>query len=200
MVVDWQVVTGVTRGATLVAHTEEDDGRAELAVERGEPDSSEQRPAERSLGATEPLRPGPVSSRLTMASLEQATGLSARTIRFYITQGLLPPAHGRGPSATYDRGHLLRLLAIKDLKDRFLPLAEIKSRLAEKTDDDLAADLASRQTPVEDRWRRVNLHPDIELHVRERGGGSPGAGLAKAVEEIIQHARVVVAANLGDSS
>ena len=55
-------------------------------------------------------------ARYTMADLEQLTGFSARTIRFYIQEGLVSAAHGRGPSATYERDHLLRLLRIAELQ------------------------------------------------------------------------------------
>ena len=50
--------------------------------------------------------------RYTMADLEAQTGLPGRTIRYYITQGLLPAARGRGVGATYGPTHLLRLKAI----------------------------------------------------------------------------------------
>src|SRR5262249_28126708 len=76
----------------------------------------------------------PEPHRYAMADLERETGLDARTIRYYITRGLLQPAHGRGPSATYDLGHLLRLRMIQLLKNDRLPLDDIKTRLAELTD------------------------------------------------------------------
>ena len=56
-------------------------------------------------------RPRP--ARYTIADLERETGVSARTIRYYISEGLLQPAYGRGPSATYDADHLLRLRMIQ---------------------------------------------------------------------------------------
>ena len=95
--------------------------------------------------------------------------------RFAITSPrvLLPPAHGRGPSATYDLGHLLRLRMIQLLKDaERLPLEDIKTRLADLTDRDIAAMLEVQTRPVEDRWRRLQLHPDVELHIRDAPANS----------------------------
>lgn len=127
-----------------------------------------------------------------MADLERETGFSARTIRFYITQGLLPPAHGRGPSATYDRTHLLRLQAIRLLKDRRLPLEEIKVELGDLADGDIAAQLEIESAPAEDRWRRLQIHRDLELHVREPAGERRDPRFDQAVEMIVKQAKLVV--------
>lgn len=127
-----------------------------------------------------------------MADLEEQTGFSARTVRYYIAQGLLPPAHGRGPSATYDRTHLLRLQAIRLLKDRHLPLEEIKVELGDLRDDDIAAQLDVESAPPEDRWRRIQIHPDVELHVRERAGRGRDPDLDRAVETIAKQARIAL--------
>jgi DNA-binding transcriptional MerR regulator len=143
-------------------------------------------------GRPAPLPVAPDPYRYGMSDLEEQTGLNARTIRYYISQGLLPPAHGRGPGATYDLGHLLRLRAILLLKANYLPLEEIKSRLNSLTDDDIAAMLEIETAPPEDRWRRVQLHPDVELHVRERGGKGRDRALDEAVDLIIGLARPVI--------
>ena len=127
-----------------------------------------------------------------MAELEELTGLPARTIRYYISQGLLAPAHGRGPTATYDLGHLLRLRMILLLKERYLPLEEIKEHLQRLSDAEIEAMLGVETRPPEDRWRRIQLHPDIELHVRERGGQGHDPVLTKVVDTIVRHAQVAI--------
>ncbi len=38
-------------------------------------------------------------------TLSRETGISVRTIRYYLAQDLLPPPAGRGPAATYGSGH-----------------------------------------------------------------------------------------------
>lgn len=133
----------------------------------------------------------PDAHRYTIGDLEAETGFNQRTIRYYITQGLLAPAHGRGPSATYDLGHLLRLRMIALLKAAYRPLDEIRARLAELSDREIAALLEVETAPPEDRWRRVQLHPDIELHVRERATGRDGA-LEEAVDLIVGLTRPVI--------
>jgi len=128
----------------------------------------------------------PDRHRYTIAELEQHTAVPARTIRYYISQGLIAPAHGRGPSATYDRDHLLRLQAIVRLKETNAPLDDIKATLAELSDADIAAMLEIETAPPEDRWRRIELHPDIELHVRERAGKRRDYDFERLIDKLVR--------------
>lgn len=142
-----------------------------------------------------PGRPTPLpttapSPRYSLPDLERETRTSGRTIRYYISQGLLPPAYGRGPTATYDLGHLLRLRLIASLKEQRLGLQEIRGRLNGLTDEDIAALLNVQTEPTQEFWRRIELHPDIELHVRQRGGGDPA--MDDAVDLIVGLSRPVI--------
>ena len=137
--------------------------------------------------------------RYTMADLEKETGLSARTIRFYITQKLLPSASGRGVGATYGPSHLLRLKAIELLKHDNTPLEQIRQRLEGMRDSDLAAMLEVETAPPEDRWRRVMLHPDLELHVRERGGRTRDYTFEKVVDMMVKQSKILIDQQLGDT-
>ncbi len=137
--------------------------------------------------------------RYTMADLEAETGLPSRTIRFYITQGLLPPARGRGVGATYGPTHMLRLKAIGLLKKDNTPLEQIKQRLTDMRDAELAAMLEVETAPPEDRWRRVMLHPDLELHIREQGGRNRDYTFEKVVELIVKQSEVLIKQQLGDA-
>lgn len=130
--------------------------------------------------------------RYTIADLERETSVSPRTIRFYITEGLLPPAYGRGPSATYDVGHLLRLRYIQLLKDERLSLVDIKERLNRLTDDDIATAMQVRTRPDEDRWRRVHLSDGLEMHIREGREAERDLELARAIEQITEYAYSVL--------
>jgi DNA-binding transcriptional MerR regulator len=158
----------------------------------------------RSRGSALPVGSAAIGSlvaepyRYTMADLEKATGLSARTIRFYITQGLLPAARGRGVGATYGPGHLLRLKAIGLLKQENTPLDQIRQRLEGMRDVELAAMLDVETAPPEDRWRRVMLHPDLELHVRERGGRARDYTFEKVVELIVKQSEILIDQQLRD--
>lgn len=67
--------------------------------------------------------------RYTIGELAEAAGVTTRTIRYYTAEELLPPPDARGKYALYSHEHLLRLLLIARLKDTYLPLGEIRSRL-----------------------------------------------------------------------
>lgn len=71
-----------------------------------------------------------------MRELEERSGVSRETIRYYIREGLLPePARASRNSATYDDSHVARLRAIRRLQDeRFLPLGVIKALLNAEDD------------------------------------------------------------------
>lgn len=134
--------------------------------------------------------PRPV--RYTLADLERETGVSSRTIRYYITEGLLQPAYGRGPSATYDTDHMLRLRLIQQMKDDRMSLKDIKERLLQLTPEDIAVILKVEMAPEAEVWRRYRLHPDMEISVREVGPGEREMTWNHAFDLIIEYARSVL--------
>lgn len=123
-----------------------------------------------------------------MNDLVEQTGFSARTIRYYITEGILKPAHGRGPAATYDKDHLLRLRLIDELKtEENLPLDSVRERLGKLSTSDLEAHFAIASRPIEGSWRRIIFHPDVEMNIREQA--ETDYGFERVVEQVIQYAR-----------
>lgn len=97
--------------------------------------------------------------RFSIAELEEATGVTRRTIRFYINEGIVPPAIGQGRSASYDRSHVEALTLVKDLRDRNLSINEIRQLLAAE------ATPKPPEDPGND-WLRYELHPALEIHLR----------------------------------
>lgn len=61
--------------------------------------------------------------------LAEKVGISVRTIRYYISEGLLPAPDTKGRYATFSEEYRLRLELILKLKDAFLPLKEIRDRI-----------------------------------------------------------------------
>jgi DNA-binding transcriptional MerR regulator len=81
----------------------------------------------------------PPESAYSLQDLVDLGGVTPRTIRYYIVQGLLPSPGKAGPGTTYTDGHLNRLRLIRRLQREHLPLAEIRSRLAALDDATVAA-------------------------------------------------------------
>jgi DNA-binding transcriptional MerR regulator len=82
-----------------------------------------------------------------IGDLAALAGTTARTIRYYVAQGLLPAPVGVGPGAHYTNGHLARLRLIRRLQRQHQPLSEIRQRLASLGEDQIAALLAEADRP-----------------------------------------------------
>lgn len=141
-----------------------------------------------SVARYEPPRP----LRYTMPDLERESGVPARTIRFYIAQGLLQPAYGRGPTATYDSDHLLRLRYIQHLKDERLSLSDIQERLNSLTPDDIAVALKVELEPTAEPWRHFLLHADLQIMIRDRPVSQRSPAQDQAFDLIVDYARTVL--------
>ena len=101
-----------------------------------------------------------VDDPLLISDLAERAGVSVRTIRFYISEGLLPAPQAHGRYSVYDEEYLTRIELIKLLKNAFLPLkeikrmveslskAEIESMLHKLSEPGSPAPLASPQAPA----------------------------------------------------
>ena len=120
--------------------------------------------------------------RPTNASARAAP--SARSVRFYVANGLLDRPEGTGTSGTYGYRHLLQLRAIKIRQREGQSLETIKREMAGVTGDALERRVAQSLAPAlgagadvtrardEDNqrslaWRRLPVADGIELHVRD---------------------------------
>ena len=88
----------------------------------------------------------PDDERYSLTELADLGGVTPRTVRYYLAQGLLPSVGSSGPGSKYDPGHLARLRLIRRLQAEHLPLAEIRRRLEALTDDEIAG-LAGQAEP-----------------------------------------------------
>ena len=139
--------------------------------------------------------------RPTNASARAAP--SARSVRFYVSHGLLDRPEGAGTAATYGYRHFLQLLAIKIRQREGQTLEAIKREMKDVTGDALERRIAQSLAPALGGapvvpnadaenvalWRRMPVSDGIELHVR---GDSPAAR-----EEALVAMREAVRAALG---
>lgn len=118
--------------------------------------------------------------------LAKAAGTSARTVRYYVQRGLLPPPVFKGKDSAYGRDHLVRLQAIKKLQGDYLPLDAIAAELEGKATEDIEAIAKSAPRPVPspdvrppqqivvttplvraDSWRRHEIARGLEIHLAD---------------------------------
>ena len=88
---------------------------------------------------------------LTIEDLAEAADVPVRTVRYYISEGLLPGPGARGKGASYGEEHLLRLRLIRRLVEQRLPLATIRDQMAALSLPELRSLLAD----VERRGERL---------------------------------------------
>jgi len=93
------------------------------------------------------------SEEFLIGELAEKAGVSVRTIRYYVSEGLLPSPEIRGRYTVYDEDYLNRIRLIKRLKDAFLPIKEIRLMLETKTTSEIEEFLShyeANRTPSND--------------------------------------------------
>jgi DNA-binding transcriptional MerR regulator len=121
----------------------------------------------------------------TLEELAAASGVNARTIRYYIQLGLLEPPQGQTRAARYSLQHLLRLDGIKRLTEQGFSLERVAEVLAEPARMPAAA-RAPRPGELSVRTH-IYLAPGVDVVI------DPGrAGLSAA--EVRQLTRALVGA------
>jgi len=122
-------------------------------------------------------------STFTVGELAAQAGVTSRTVRFYVAQGLLPPPVGAGRAAVYTAEHLIRLKLIRLLKEEFLPLAEIRDLLAGLTQAEIEELLAQKGRPAPPpKPERAQEYIQTLLQTGPEAAGSP-AMLRQVVAE-----------------
>jgi DNA-binding transcriptional MerR regulator len=92
------------------------------------------------------MSPNPDDARYTLTELSALAGVTPRTVRYYLAQGLLPAIGVSGPGAKYDDTYLARLQLIRRLQAQHQPLAEIRRQL-EGLDDSQILAIATEPGP-----------------------------------------------------
>jgi DNA-binding transcriptional MerR regulator len=128
--------------------------------------------------------------RYAIDELADLGGVSRRTVRFYIQEGLLPAPLGVGRGSHYDRTHLQRLLEVKAEQEAGRSLDDIRAgrRPSSGRPGSAASATPSRSIP-RSAWRRLDLAPGVELHVASDVRLPAPARLDELVNWCRQHLR-----------
>jgi len=114
---------------------------------------------------------------MKLDELAERSGVPARTIRLYITQGLLPGPLRAGRNAAYGPDHLDTLAAIKEYQRQGLTLSQIRQRMT-------APEEVERRLPTPEQAWTYQVAPDVTVTVR---GDSPPwrlRAIQKALSEL----------------
>jgi DNA-binding transcriptional MerR regulator len=97
-----------------------------------------------------------MDENIQIGELAEKAGVSVRTIRYYIEEGLLPAPAQQGRYAIFDEGYINRIRFIRRLKETYLPLKEIRELVNRLSDDEVKAMLSGESpTPAEARPLQV---------------------------------------------
>ena len=102
--------------------------------------------------------------RYNIDELADLGGVSRRTVRYYVQEGLLPAPLGVGRGRHYGQAHLDRLLEVKAQQEAGLSLDQIRSRRTPPPGGGKPAPRPPQPLP-RSTWRRLTLAPGVELHV-----------------------------------
>lgn len=102
--------------------------------------------------------------RFNIDELADLGGVTRRTVRYYIQEGLLPAPLGVGRGNHYDRSHLDRLLRVKAEQEAGRSLDDIRARPLRPAGLKRLAAAVTAAVP-RSVWRRLELAPGVELHI-----------------------------------
>jgi DNA-binding transcriptional MerR regulator len=102
--------------------------------------------------------------RYGIAELAELGGITRRTVRYYIQEGLLPAPLGVGRGKHYTREHLERLVQVKALQERGQTLDQIRSPINTLGARSGLEPPAAVHIP-RSIWSRVELLPGLEIQV-----------------------------------
>jgi DNA-binding transcriptional MerR regulator len=113
---------------------------------------------------------------LTVEELAATSGETVRTIRFYQSEGVLPPPVRQGREVRYDDAHVARLRLISELQRRGLRLTAIRELLASAPSGALTGEWLGLGETLVGPWSEDRPVVLDEASLLERVGGDADAG------------------------
>jgi DNA-binding transcriptional MerR regulator len=104
--------------------------------------------------------PGEAGKGISLNELATKSGVPERTIRYYISRGLLPGPMRGGRGAEYTEEHLAGIHKVRRLQSGGMTLAEIEYQFAQ--------DAGHQRTAIApESWSIYRISPDVTVEVRD---------------------------------
>lgn len=104
--------------------------------------------------------PGDAGKGITLNELAKKSGVPERTIRYYISRGLLPGPMRGGRGAEYNEEHLAGIQKVRRLQSGGMTLAEIEYQFAQHAGH-------RRPAIAPEAWSMYRISPDVTVEVRD---------------------------------
>jgi len=118
------------------------------------------------------------TKQYSIGELAELTGVSRRTVRFYVQRGLIPPPQGLGRGRHYTAEHLELILKIRELQRDGILLGQAVNVLSAGPEP--APAVYERELVT-----RIKLHPGVWLEF-EHGVRIPTPQLLDQVRKILK--------------
>ena len=104
--------------------------------------------------------PGDAGNGISLNELAKQSGVPERTIRYYISRGLIPGPVRGGRGAEYTQQHLTGIQDVRQLQAAGMTLAEIEYEFARDAGD-------RRPAIAPESWSLYRISPDVTVQVRD---------------------------------
>ena len=124
-----------------------------------------------------------MDQEFTINELCTLADIPARTVRFYIQQGVVSRPQGEKKGAKYNKAHLDQLLSIKKWQAAGLSLERIRELLIEPSADDVPP--KPRWPGMVEVWSRLHIADGVELQVEPGRSGLKPEQLRGFLKEVL---------------
>ena len=108
------------------------------------------------------------TTKYKISELAEAANVTVRTIRYYVSKGLLTPPKEDGIYSYYSEINLKELKLIKAYQEQYLPLDVIRDKLLNhEVEVNLDSKVEDEMNNKEQLFRKVMVIPGVELSIRE---------------------------------
>lgn len=105
-----------------------------------------------------------------ISELANKTGVTKRTIHYYISKGLLLPPEGEGVNSVYNDEHLKRILLIKKLQSEYMPLNKIREYILENPAEVIKESDNKEKDEKKNVYIRENICDIFEINYTQENG------------------------------
>jgi len=147
-----------------------------------------------------PSDEAPTAERFSIDELSTLAGVTPRTVRYYIAEGLIDRPQGEKRGAHYVRRHLEQLLLIRRWTDAGMSLDRVRELSAGAPEDPAPRSTAPGSVEV---WSRITVADGLEVHVEPGRAGLPAdqvRSLIRGITALYRQVRAPAVAEPGRSS